>query len=485
MARIASASSVSFTDCNPYGVATKRSPQLSRIAATSPHQLHADGFHRHRDRLRGIDGGPGFMPSRRRRNAGPALAPGTPPITPPIRSFKGLQVALASIKEIIASNGLICPAGKTRVEFCDTEFLPGLYLEVRATSPGAGTYYLRYKDANRKTCHQKIARTTEIDLAEARKRAKILKAEIQLGADPRGEEKARKEVLTFSAFFENHYLPYVTPRKRSWKRDDELYRLRIKGVFGNKRLNQISRQQIQSFHTDLLASGLAPATCDHHIKLIKHAFNLAIDWNLFTDKNPAARVPLFNKANNVEHYMDDEQLQRLLTVLRTDENRTVCRIALFLLSTGARLNEALSAKWSEVDVPNRVWRIAANNSKSKKVRSVPLNDSAIGVLDELDTKGEFEHLFVNRQTGLPYTTVMKVWVRLRTKAGLPQLRIHDLRHQFASRLVNAGRSLYDVQKILGHSNPIVTQRYAHLSSKSLQEAANSASLAMNREILTA
>jgi integrase len=102
------------------------------------------------------------------------------------------------------------------------------------------------------------------------------------------------------------------------------------------------------------------------------------------------------------------------------------------------------------------------------------------VLNKLDTKGEFEHLFVNRQTGLPYTTVMKVWARLRKAAGLPQLRIHDLRHQFASRLVNAGRSLYEVQQILGHSQPIVTQRYAHLSSRTLQQAANSASLAMNR-----
>ena len=72
----------------------------------------------------------------------------------------------------------------------------------------------------------------------------------------------------------------------------------------------------------------------------------------------------------------------------------------------------------------------------------------------------------------------QVWSRLRVKAGLPHLRIHDLRHQYASFLVNSGRTLYEVQQILGHSDPSVTQRYAHLSSKSLQEAANSASVAI-------
>ena len=105
------------------------------------------------------------------------------------------------------------------------------------------------------------------------------------------------------------------------------------------------------------------------------------------DKNPAARIPLFNRDNKVENYLDEAQLERLMHVLRTDENRPVCLIAMFLLSTGARLNEALSATWSQIDRENRVWRIAAINSKSKRMRSVPLNDSALEVLAQLDTEG--------------------------------------------------------------------------------------------------
>lgn len=376
----------------------------------------------------------------------------------------------------LLTHGLQCPAGKSRIELCDTE-LPGLYIEVRSTRQGQGTYYLRYKDNTGKTCHQKIGRTTDIKLTEARAKAKSLKAEIQLGADPRGDVKAQKAVITFTEFFDDHYLPYVKPRKRSWKRDEEIYRLRVKAAFGKKRLNEITRQGIQTFHTSVLDEPLSPASADHHLKVIRHALNLAVEWGLL-DKNPAAKIPLFNVDNKVERYLDEQELQRLLAVLRTDENRSICRIAMFLLSTGCRLNEALQATWAQIDRANRVWRIPASNSKSKKVRSVPLNDSALEVLDELNTEGRIEHLFVNVKTGKPYTTIMKVWSRLRSKAGLKQLRIHDLRHQYASFLVNSGRTLYEVQQILGHSDPSVTQRYSHLDSKSLQAAANTASVAI-------
>lgn len=387
-------------------------------------------------------------------------------------------MATIKLTQDLVSNGLSCPEGKSRIEYCDMD-LAGFYLEVRATSQTLGTYYLRYKDHNGKTCHQKVGRTADMNLADARKKAKTLKAEIALGADPRGEEKARLAVLTLDDFFTQHYMPYVKPRKRSWKRDSELYTLRIKDVFGNKRLNEITRRQIQSFHTHLLAQGLAPASADHHLKLLRHALNLAIDWEMLTDKNPAARIPLFNRDNKVEHYLDESKLESLLQVLLQDENRTVCQIALFLLSTGARLNEALQARWDQIDRQTRVWRIPASNSKSKRIRSVPLNDSALAILKALDTEGKFDCLFVNLQTGTAYTTIHKVWDRLRKAAGLPHLRIHDLRHQYASFLVNSGRTLYEIQQILGHSDPKVTQRYSHLSSKSLQDAANSASVMIN------
>ncbi len=128
------------------------------------------------------------------------------------------------------------------------------------------------------------------------------------------------------------------------------------------------------------------------------------------------------------------------------------------------------------DTENAVWRIPAANSKSKRTRSVPLNDSALWVLEQIGTRDAGGVVFANPETGEAYTPVTHAWYRIRKLAGIPHLRIHDLRHSFASLLVSGGRSLYEVQQILGHSDPKVTMRYAHLSTRALLDAANTASV---------
>ena len=144
---------------------------------------------------------------------------------------------------------------------------------------------------------------------------------------------------------------------------------------------------MQAFHTAIRAEGLAPASCYQYLKLMRRALNLAVEWQLL-DRSPLAGIKLYNEGNKVERSLNEEELKRLLKVLHSNKNRAVCQIALFLLATGARLNEALSARWEYVDKVNKVWRIPATNSKSKKMRSVPLNDSAIAVLGQLDTAGK-------------------------------------------------------------------------------------------------
>lgn len=396
---------------------------------------------------------------------------------------------IEKLDQTFIDSKLICPAGKSRIEYVDP-MRTGLYVEVRATGPGQGTYYLRYKDPTGKTCHQKLGRTIEMTLAEARKQAKNLKASITMGADPRGEERARKAVPTFSEFFRESYLPYARPRKRSWKKDDGLYRMYIADRFGKVRINEVRRQDVQEFHAGLLEkvldSGkkLSPASADHVVKLIRQMLNKAVEWDIIP-QSPIARIKLFNVDNRLENYQTPEQLEALLQVLLTDDNRGVCEAAILLLCTGARLNEALKSKVRHYELTSKVWRIEAVTSKSKRVRSVPLNDMAIDLITSIiarDGLGPDDYLFNSAKTGNHLGHIHKVWDRLRKKAGMPHLRLHDLRHQYASFLVNSGRSLYEVQKILGHSSHSVTERYAHLSSKSLMDAANSASV-MIREAM--
>jgi integrase len=177
--------------------------------------------------------------------------------------------------------------------------------------------------------------------------------------------------------------------------------------------------------------------------------------------------------NEVENYLDDEQLQRLLKVLRADKNRTVCDIILYLLSTGARLNEALQARWEHIDIAHRIWKVPATNSKSGKVRTIPLNSTAIELLSRQKSEDKSEWVFPSKRNAWrPYTTIQKVWDRLRRKAGLEHCRCHDLRHTGASYMAQAGISLYTTQGVLGHSSPIVSQRYAHLSVTNFLDASD-------------
>jgi len=365
--------------------------------------------------------------------------------------------------------------GKAKTEFvCDQG--SGLFLEVRRTSPGRGTWYVRYKIGSA-TKYSRIGDSDSISLPEARAKAKGLRAQIQLGADPSEAARKQKEVPTFKAFVEEQYLPYIKARKRSYRDDENRLRQHLIPAFGNQRLNTVTRKQLVELHLSLKEDyGLAGATCDHFIKLVRAVYNVAIQWEVVTE-NPAARIPLFREPNQVENYMTEEQLQRLLVVLHSSENRNVARIAMFLLSCGARLNEALTATWEQIDMDSSTWRIPASTSKSKKVRAVPLNASAIDVLDEIqpDLKLRKGFLFLNDRTGTNLKTVHRAWYKIREEAGVPFLRLHDLRHMYASFLVNSGRSLYEVQQVLGHSSPIVTQRYAHLTTRTLQDASDTAS----------
>jgi integrase len=140
--------------------------------------------------------------------------------------------------------------------------------------------------------------------------------------------------------------------------------------------------------------GLAPATCNHYIKLIRSAYNKAIEWEI-VEKNPAAGLKLFREDNQVDHHLSDEELGRLLHVLHTDSNRAVCNVCLFLLATGARKSEALQARWEHIDEEARLWRIPMANTKARKVRSVPLNDTALSVLKSLPGRSRGEWLFIS------------------------------------------------------------------------------------------
>lgn len=380
-------------------------------------------------------------------------------------------------------HGLVCPPGKAKIEYSVADE-PGLFVECRASASATPTWYLRQKNDKGTNAYTRLGTVRDVSLTQARKLVKQHKAEHLLAVKSKTSPKVAPAEMTLDAFVAHHFAPHAIATIRSAKKYDQLHRIYASPRFGHLPLSQITRRDAQAFHNELLTQrDLSPATADHVIKYLRRALNMAVQWD-YLEKNPLKSFELAMVDNQVENYLDDVQMLRLLGVLRSDKNRPVCLILMMLISTGARLNEILTAMWKNVN--GNTLKVDAIRSKSKRSRSIPLNDSAMWVLGQLESRGKSEYLFpspVFAKDGkdLPFTNITRARVRLFKLAGV-SIRAHDLRHGFASMLVSGGRSLYEVQQILGHSDPKVTMRYAHLSSKTLQAAANAASVIVPKQV---
>lgn len=382
-------------------------------------------------------------------------------------------------QHMINQGALRCPPNVQKIEWCLGD-LPGAYA---LTTPTNQTWYYRAKQDG-KNRHYKIGPVSQVSLADLKKEVTLLRGKIASGVGLKDETgPIKNDGITLHDFFYDHFKPLQQPRLRSWDRYEELYRLRIDAEFGSKLLTEITRHDFSAFLARLLASGLSASSTNHHGKLARRVLNIACDLGML-DKNPLSRLPLYAENNVKDSFLDAKQLGALLATLRADGGQ-VAKLGRFLLATGARTGEARLAKWADIRRDDGLWVVPAANSKSKKTRSIPLNPSAIEVLNELDTQGKFEYLFVQRRSrfgkGLPLSaSIGKAWGKLCDKAGITGYTPHSNRHQMASLMVQGGCTLYEVQHVLGHASPTVSQRYAHLSTKSLAAASNTASLAIQR-----
>ena len=170
-----------------------------------------------------------------------------------------------------------------------------------------------------------------------------------------------------------------------------------------------------------------------------------------------------------ERFLTAEETHRLLKALDTDENQTAAQSIKLLLLTGARRNEITRAKWEYIDWQNKTLLVPC--SKSGRPRLIQLNSAALELLRSLPREPANAFIFPSQITGRPSASLHFPWTRIRVRAGLTGLRLHDLRHSFASFLVNKGVSIYVVQGLLGHANVRATQRYAHLANETLSDAA--------------
>ncbi len=375
-------------------------------------------------------------------------------------------------------NNCACPVGQSKQEITD-KGCAGLILEVRRS--GGKTYYLRYTNHRGKQRQYRIGNATVLTLNQARLKARSALNRVAMGEDPSEQRQEARNVPTFAQFIEEQYMPFVQTYKRSVGTDVSLLKNHLLPRFGKRHLDEITRADIQKILADRMAQGAAPGSANRLLIMLRFIFNLALKWEIAGVKsNPSRGIPLLEENNKRERYLSVEEAQRLYeSVCKGD---TMLRyIVPMLILTGARKREVLDAKWEDFDLNRRIWRIPV--SKSGKARHVPLSDGAITLLGSIPRKPKCDWAFANPDTCKPYASIFGTWNTARKRAGLSDVRLHDLRHSFASLLINSGRSLYEVQKILGHTQVKTTQRYAHLSQDTLLAAANAATEAVGAVML--
>lgn len=289
----------------------------------------------------------------------------------------------------------------------------------------------------------------------------------QNGQTPSGETP------TLDTFISQIYLPYVKTRKRSWQVDERLARKHMSMPFGARQLDQISRAEVEDWLNSMLEAGFATTTCNRVLAVFKTIYSFAETRGYLPQgQSPCNGVSSFKTPYQKERYLSQGEAVRLMDALERDGTLSAMAIQLLLL-TGARKNEILKARWEYVNLEQRL--ITVPISKSGKPRYIVLSDAAVAIVRKIPRISGSPWLFAGNIPGKPLADLFDYWEKLRSELGLQDVRIHDLRHTFASFLVNSGHSLYEVQKMLGHGDPRTTMRYAHLGQESLVAAAEKVS----------
>ena len=362
-----------------------------------------------------------------------------------------------------------CPADLSKQDYFDTK-ITGLLLKVLKS--GRKSYYLRFSGIRGKKTEVKLADATILSLPDAREMARKHLAQLAMGEDPFAAKSELKLVPTFAEFINDRYMPYIKGYKKSWEADDSYLRNHLLPAFGKKHLDEITKHDVIQFHHGMRAKGYAEGTCNRCLILLRYAINLSVRWEIpGITVNPTKDVPLFEDlAGKKERFLTQEEAQRLYESVCQSENTMLQYIIPMLILTGARKREVLDSKWEDFDLDRKQWRIPT--TKTGRPRHVPLSDGVLQLLASIPRHDNCPWVFANPKSHKPYKSIFISWNTARKNAKLADVRMHDLRHSFASFLVNAGRSLYEVQKILGHTQIKTTQRYAHLSQDTLLDAAN-------------
>jgi integrase len=358
---------------------------------------------------------------------------------------------------------------------------------VRIHASGARTFTIDYRHAGRQR-RMTIGRWPEWSVTAARERAKELRRAIDEGQDPLAVREGLREAPRVKDMI-IRYIGEHVPKLAKNNASDQISMLRqmVEPAWGNKLVTEITKSDVAKF-LDFVAEGRprpskarpnnrarklqghkpTPIRANRMGEVLRKMFTLAIEWEWRSD-NPA--MGFHRRIEQArERFLSPEELARLAAVLDAAADQRAASIIRLCMLTGARVGEVRTARFEQFNLDYAIWSKPAATTKQRKIHRVPISQDVAAIVrlrHQAVPRGN-PWLFPGDTVGQPVKEIRRFWLKVQKDADLADVRIHDLRHTFASLLVSGGASLEMIGKLLGHSQMQTTQRYAHLMDSPLR-----------------
>jgi integrase len=344
---------------------------------------------------------------------------------------------------------------------------------VRVYPTGRKSFVVSYRNSGGQKRFHTLGNFGVLTVDQARRMAKERLAEVLNGNDPQADREAKRTASTVSDLCDRYLEQHAMAKKKpsSIQQDKRMIEKHVRPKLGKIKVADVSRSDVSKIHHSLLST---PYEGNRVLALISKMMNLAEKWGLRADmSNPCRHIERFKEAKR-ERFLCNDELSSLGTALELAEANgespyAIAAIRLLAL-TGARLTEILTLKWEHVNFSRSIAFLPDSKTGAKQLF---LSPPAITVLMSLDKNTCNPYVIVGGNSATHLKNLHGTWNRIKKSANLSGVRIHDLRHTFASFGASRGLSLPIIGKILGHTQAATTQRYAHLSADPVKNAVES------------
>ena len=329
------------------------------------------------------------------------------------------------------------PNGRDQIIFDDE--LPRFGIRIKPS--GATSFVLRYRHQGRNRSYT-IGSYGVMTPDDARKHARMVLGDIERGDDPSSLRKSAREAPTMVDLADDYLDRHAIPNKRpkSVEGDRTLLSKYIRPRLGPLKVAETSRRDIERLH---LALKPTPYQANRALALLSKMFSLAVAWG-WREDNPVTGIPKFPEEKR-DRWLKDEELSRLFQALDNSPNHRAAMAIRLLILTGSRRGEVLTATWDQFDLDQGVWTKPSAHTKQKRTEHFPLSSATLDLLRQWREvaahSDDSVYLFPGDAEGKPLQVIKRAWKTICAEAGLEEVRLHDLRHTYASHLVSSGLSL--------------------------------------------